>query len=132
MTEYRLKAVYFPGEGTRLGYRKAMVYEDEVDYFLGLGAAEFPPDLVGEEVEVVAEELEGEPERETFEGDKGSGRPGSFVWQRAHLKTFTKRKEVLEFMQELVGKDSFPVIVGERTKATRKRALRVLEEMHND
>ena len=123
MAEYRLKAVYFPGKDTRLGYYKAMVYENEMDFFLSMGASTSPPEDEIEEDIALSEE---------GDGDRGSGKPGSLQWHTESINGLSRRKDILTYMRDLVGEEAFPFFSNEKTVDTRKRALRYLKGVNDD
>jgi len=116
MTDYRLKAVYFPGKGTRLGYRKAMVYEDEVQFFLDLGALPTQEDALNASADPVGADVVGSSSEESFDfmeegdedeevdGDKGTGKPGSLQWHEAKIRELRYKTGIMGYAKQVTGK----------------------------
>lgn len=110
----RLVAVYFPGQSdTGLPYHKAMVYVEDKQYFLNMGAVEEQPEAV-EEGFISPDEVEAEAE-EVPNPDKGFGVPGSYEWHCNQIGPMRKKIEVINYVSEVIGEDANQTIARNKT-----------------
>ena len=147
-----LKAVYFPGPSgfDNLPYRKALVYKEDVPFFLEMGATLEQPEEYFESPEPItvvvkeAKEVEGgatvrmaiaEPkEKEPSVGDKGDGEPGSFQWHKSQIDSMRVKKKIVGYVEAVAGKDAASQIDENKTLTVIKlRAKKLIKEfLDND
>lgn len=124
-----LETIYFPGPSgyNELPYRKALVYKEDVDYFLELGATTTQPDEAFEFVPE-AEEAEGEMEN-AVDGDKGDGEPGTLEWHNTQVNAMRVKKDIVNYVSEVIGEDAEPQIDRRKSLAViRLRAKKLIKD----
>lgn len=90
-----LITVFFNNPCGDLPYSKAIIDQDALDFFMGLGATrepdtEDPPDK---------DELDDPPDFEPdIEPDMGFGEPGSMQWHENQLAAMNTKKDVIEYV----------------------------------
>ena len=112
-----LVPVYFPGPSGfgKLHYRKALVYKEDVDYFLKLGSVLEQP---AEGMEIIVptapvnvcpdpggDEIPSD-EEEIASPDKGYGVPGSFEWHKTQIDSMRAKKEIIRYANDIIKKDA--------------------------
>lgn len=133
-----LTTVYFPGPSgyNELPYRKAMVYNEDVGYFLDMGAVlEQPTDLF--EAETVPDpggDEEGYEAEEWVDGDKGDGVPGSLQWHNTQINDMKVKKKIIDYVSEVIGRDANEEMDKNKTLTViRLRAKKLIKEfLDND
>ena len=116
-----LKPVYFKeSSGTGLPYIKAIVYEEDIPFFIGKGAIENQPKEIQKESEDISK---------TINPDKGPGVPGSLDWHKSQLLARNTKESIFEYAQAALGNDiSSLVDSGISIKATRLAVYRLIKE----
>lgn len=118
-----LITVFFPGDP----YRKAIINQDHVDYFLNLGASRLPPEKGKKQVqlempfnsvpkkgiELKAEEIQEVPKRsepqteipsKVPEADKGFGKPGSMQFHTLEINQLDEYRPIRDYVFEVTRK----------------------------
>ena len=143
----RLVPVYFVGvsnvEG--LNYLKALVYKEDVDLFLAMGATLDPididvpeiykiPEVPPEEVKTLIKEPEPVKQKEEVtkdvdSPDTGDGVPGSFKWHKTQLAAIKGSKQIVNYVTSVIGRDAEPDIDRRKSLAViRLRAQKLIKE----
>lgn len=110
----KLITVFFPGatEGT---FRKAIINENDIEYFKTLGA-ESRPDKAAKRVEPKPEAPEEEDESPGPE--KGWGQFGSVEWHQNQIRAMDSKRKIAGYIKKLCGtKMKTKNITLERVKA---------------
>ena len=91
-----LMTVYFPGP-SNLGfdYRKAIIYEEDIEFFIGMGAQRVQDYLDKNPVEVEA------PSVTPVDPDKGWGKPGTFEFAKTQILNCVSSKEIHAIVYEI-------------------------------
>lgn len=98
----KLVPVFFEGpSGTGLPYRKAMVYEEDLEFFIGKGASRELDDV--NIAEIVIEPTVDKAEK-TGNPDKGWGEPGTLEWATNSVNAMESSKEIGDFVVKVTGK----------------------------
>lgn len=114
----KLITVFFPGatEGT---FRKAIISDDEIEYFKSLGA-ESRPDKAAKRVEPKPEAPEEEDDAppEAPDPEKGWGQFGSVEWHQNQIRAMDSKRKIAGYIKKLCGtKMKTKNITIERVKA---------------
>lgn len=144
----RLVPVYFVGVSNvdGLDYLKALVYKEDIDLFIAMGATLEPIDidvpqeyLMEDEVKQPSPEADGsepaeevtaeEVVEETANPDLGDGAPKTLQWHKTQLSALKGSKQIVNYVSEVIGRDAEPDI--DRRKglaAIRLRAVKLIKE----
>lgn len=95
----KLITVFFPG-ATKGTFRKAIISDDEIEYFKSLGAESRP--------EKAAKRVEPKPEAPEEEDDspdpeKGWGQFGSVEWHQNQIRAMESKRQITAYIKKLCG-----------------------------
>jgi len=127
------KWVYFPpGEDSPFPYRKAHIQEQDLEFFLDLGASE---DQLAYSSKAVAKDEDGGEEEPYIpehagDPDKGFGEPGSVQFHENTIMDFLDKQEIVDYTHKVTGRKI--VKRGGLADVQRNAMKRIKEFLDND
>lgn len=116
-----LIGMYIPDRHSRLGYIKAIIRNEDKEYFEALGFAD----------EIVVWVGPDEPEPPVVAGDKGCGLPGDFSWHQAKIMELRNKKQVSKYIY-----DAINITLGDikelSLQATKIKAVKAIKDHSDD
>lgn len=125
----KLVPIFFPFDN-ELGYIKAVVQEEHLDFFEPLGQFYFATQEIPDPATDVVKDTKSPAIVVEVNPDKGYGQPGSLEWYENNILVFETIPEVVAYAKSITGKEVYP---GGKLAEVKQRALTTIKEhIEND